>query len=80
VIANNHLLINTTPLGMFPNTEASALIPYQFLTSDHYLYDLIYNPSETQFLKQGTTRSAHTKNGLEMLHIQAERNWDIWNS
>lgn len=80
VIQNNHLLINTTPLGMFPNPNASALIPYQLLTSDHYLYDLIYNPAETQFLEQGKAYGANIKNGLEMLHIQAEKNWEIWNS
>ncbi|MCW3126811.1 MAG: Shikimate dehydrogenase substrate binding domain protein [Bacteroidetes bacterium] len=80
VLATHHLIINTTPLGMFPNTEESALIPYQYLTADHSLYDLIYNPTETQFLKKGREHNAQIKNGLEMLHIQAERNWEIWNS
>ena len=78
VIQTHHLIINTTPLGMFPNTDASALVPYSFLTPEHYLYDLIYNPVQTMFLKQGDQYGAQTKNGLEMLHLQAERNWEIW--
>ena len=80
VIQTHHLIINTTPLGMFPNTDASALVPYSFLTPEHYLYDLIYNPVQTMFLKQGDEYGAQTKNGLEMLHLQAEKNWAIWDS
>ena len=78
VILAHHLIINTTPLGMFPNPDQSASIPYSTLTPDHYLYDLIYNPAETQFLMQGRKSGAKTQNGLNMLHLQAEKNWEIW--
>lgn len=73
------LLINCTPLGMSPKTELCPEIPYKFITSNHYLYDLIYNPEETLFLKNGAKQGAVTKNGLEMLHLQAEAAWEIWN-
>ncbi|MBL3656242.1 shikimate dehydrogenase family protein [Fulvivirga sediminis] len=75
-----NLIINTTPLGMSPNTEEYPDIPYSELTANHFLYDLIYNPEETQFLLHGKTMGCNTKNGLEMLHIQAEKSWEIWNS
>lgn len=74
------LIINTTPVGAFPNIEAYPDIPYEFITSKHLLYDLVYNPAETEFLKRGKARGATTKNGLEMLHFQAEKAWEIWNS
>jgi shikimate dehydrogenase len=80
VIQSHHLIINTTPLGMFPDPNRSASIPYAALTSDHYLYDLIYDPAETQFLVQGIQQGAKTQNGLQMLHLQAEKNWDMWTS
>ncbi len=73
------LIINTTPLGMSPTLESKPNIPYNLLTSSHYLYDLVYNPLETQFLQLGRLAQSQTKNGLEMLHIQAELAWDIWN-
>jgi shikimate dehydrogenase len=60
--------------------DTSALIPYQALTADHYLYDLIYNPAETTFLRHGSEHGSHTKNGMEMLQLQAEKNWEIWNN
>ena len=75
----NKIIINTTPLGMFPNTESYPKIPYKTLTGKHLLFDLIYNPSETLFLKYGRVRNSQTKNGLEMLQIQAEESWNIWN-
>jgi shikimate dehydrogenase len=80
IIRDHTLIINTTPLGMFPDTEAAPDLPYTALTGDHYLYDLIYNPEETLFLREGRLNKAHTKNGLEMLYLQAEKNWEIWNA
>ena len=79
VMAAHLLIVNTTPLGMFPNAKHSPLVPYSMLTSSHFLFDLIYNPAETEFLYQGKRQGASIRNGLEMLHIQAERNWAIWN-
>ena len=78
IIAANKIIINTTPLGTFPNVEASPNIPYQALTSQHLLYDLVYNPTETAFLKQGRNMGATIKNGAEMLQLQALAAWDIW--
>ena len=80
-IMSEHLLIvNTTPLGTFPNVEECADIPYHMLGSKHLLYDLVYNPAETEFLKRGNAQGASCKNGMEMLHLQAEKSWEIWNS
>ncbi len=73
------LIINTTPLGMHPNLEDCPDIPYRLLGTEHYLYDLIYNPAETKFLTLGKEQGAKIKNGLEMLILQAERSWEIWN-
>jgi shikimate dehydrogenase len=74
------LIINTTPLGTFPNVDECPELPYEALTEKHFLYDLVYNPSETLFLKKGKTQGAHTMNGLKMLELQAEKGWQIWNS
>lgn len=74
------VIINTTPLGTFPKVDELPPLPYQFLTSEHLLYDLVYNPAETAFLKQGLQQGCQIKNGLEMLHLQAEKAWSIWNS
>ncbi len=80
-LINNHLLIiNATPLGMEPNIEKSPLIPYEALTPDHWLYDVVYNPANTLFLTRGAAMGAHVKNGLDMLHFQAEHAWFIWKS
>lgn len=73
------VIINTTPTGTFPNVDEYPSIPYQYLRPDHYLYDLIYNPAETTFLQMGKAKGALIKNGEEMLHIQAEESWRIWN-
>lgn len=73
------LVINTTPVGMYPDVAAAPKLPYAALQSDHLLYDLVYNPEETQFLKEGHQRGAATLNGLSMLYAQAERAWEIWN-
>lgn len=80
VIENHLLIINCTPLGTHPNIEKHPEIPYKLLTDQHFLYDLIYNPSETTFLKNGKEKGAIIKNGLEMLELQAEKSWEIWNS
>lgn len=76
----NKIIINTTPIGMIPNNKKFPKIPYESLTKEHLLFDLIYNPEETLFLKYGKTNKACTKNGLEMLQIQAETSWNIWNT
>ncbi len=73
------LIINTTPLGMSPNIESCPELPYDALTKDHILYDLVYNPEKTLFLRHGLSRGATVKNGLEMLRLQAEKSWEIWN-
>jgi len=74
------LVINTTPLGMFPVTDACPPLPYELITPQHFLFDLIYNPPVTQFLQQGKDRGALIQNGADMLVIQAEESWKIWNS
>jgi shikimate dehydrogenase len=73
------LIINTTPLGMFPDVNSFPEIPYQFIGPSHLLYDLVYNPAETEFLKKGKVQGASTVNGLSMLKQQAEEAWRIWN-
>lgn len=80
IMADYTVIINTTPLGTSPNVNECPNIPYEFLTSNHLLYDLIYNPSETLFLKKGKNNGCTIKNGLEMLQIQAELSWKIWNN
>ncbi|MBF8964823.1 shikimate dehydrogenase [Pontibacter sp. FD36] len=72
------LIINTTPLGMAPDTDSAPAIPYETLTTGHYLYDLVYNPEETLFLQKGRLAGAKTLNGLPMLHAQANAAWKIW--
>lgn len=78
VLNEHNIIINTTPVGMFPDVDASPNLPYEFLGSGHLLFDLIYNPEETLFLKFGRERGARTKNGLDMLHFQKEKCWEIW--
>lgn len=80
IVSQHKLIINTTPLGMHPHTDACAPIPYHAIGSKHLLYDLIYNPAETSFLRNGKQQGASIKNGLEMLELQAEASWHIWNS
>jgi len=76
----DEIIINTTPLGMYPDTESYPKIPYEKLTEKHLLFDLIYNPSESLFLKYGRAKNSQIKNGLKMLQIQAEASWSIWNN
>lgn len=80
IIREHTIIINTTPLGTFPNVDELPDIPYQYLSSTHLLYDLVYNPSETAFMREGRLRGCRVKNGEEMLHIQALRAWSIWNN
>lgn len=75
-----NLFINTTPLGMYPNINQAPDIPYHQLTGNDYLFDLVYNPTETLFLQRGKQQGAHIQNGLTMLQLQAEKSWEIWNS
>ena len=75
-----NIIINTTPLGAYPKITDSPQIPYKELNENHLLYDLIYNPQESAFLHFGKTKNCSIKNGLEMLEIQAESSWNIWNS
>lgn len=75
----HQLIINTTPLGMHPDTQSFPPIDFDKITPDHYVYDLIYNPARTTLLQRAEMRNANIKNGLEMLHMQAEKSWEIWN-
>ena len=78
-IKGHQIIINTTPLGMYPNVDQDPPIPYEALTSQHLLYDLTYNPPKTKFLQQGEAKGAKIINGYEMLVAQAEESWRIWN-
>ncbi len=80
LLTDSKLLINTTPLGMHPNTDTMPPIDYEQIGDGHYVYDLIYNPARTLFLQRAEIRGATIKNGLEMLHVQAEKSWRIWNN
>jgi shikimate dehydrogenase len=80
IIKEHCLIINTTPLGTFPDITTCPDIPYESLDETHLLYDLVYNPEESLFLKKGKAQKAHIKNGYEMLLLQADASWDIWNN
>lgn len=80
VLAHYPVLINTTPVGMFPAVTEAPPLPYEAITADHYLYDLVYNPAETLFMQKGKEQGATTCNGADMLAIQAEESWKIWNA
>lgn len=80
IIAENRMIVNCTPLGMFPNVNTKPDIPYEALTNRHFLYDLVYNPEETEFLREGRLRGAQIQNGYQMLVLQAEASWKIWNA
>jgi shikimate dehydrogenase len=79
-IAHFKLIINTTPLGMAPDMDTAPPLPYGSFGAGHFLYDLVYNPEETQFMKLGAASGAKTMNGLAMLRLQAEKSWEIWKS
>ncbi|MDC8003451.1 shikimate dehydrogenase [Aureisphaera galaxeae] len=80
IMASHFLIVNCTPLGTYPNVDECPSIPYQQITDKHFLFDLIYNPSETEFLKRGFAKGAKVCNGLKMLEYQAEKAWTIWKS
>ncbi|WP_158860755.1 shikimate dehydrogenase family protein [Lunatibacter salilacus] len=79
ILDSHRLLINTTPLGMYPHTEEMPPLPMERIGEDHYAYDLIYNPENTALMKAVASKGGKVKNGMEMLHLQAEAAWDIWN-
>ena len=79
IMAEHTVIVNCSPVGMFPHTDERPDLPYQFIGSHHILYDLVYNPDETLFMKSGKEQGATTKNGLEMLILQARAGWNFWN-
>ena len=79
IMSTHQLIVNASPVGTFPHSDVCPDIPYQLLTADHLLYDLVYNPEETLFLQKGKAQETVTKNGREMLEIQAAAAWEIWN-
>lgn len=79
IIEDHQLIVNTTPLGMSPNVNNCPDLPYHHLNEQHFLYDLVYNPEKTLFLKKGSANGASIKNGYDMLVLQAEKSWEIWN-
>lgn len=80
VLDEYSIIVNATPIGTFPKGDECPDIPYQYLTAQHYLFDLIYNPDETKFLQLGKEKKVVIQNGYQMLVLQAEENWKIWNS
>ncbi len=78
VLREHTIVVNCSPVGMHPHEDVAPTLPYECLTSNHLLYDLIYNPLETKFLRLGRERGAEIKNGLEMLHLQALAAWEFW--
>ena len=80
LLAAHPLIVNATPLGTYPRTDECPPLPYHALTPQHYLFDLVYNPAETLFLAKGKDAGAHVRNGFEMLCLQAEAAWEIWNA
>lgn len=79
IVTTATLIVNTTPVGTSPHVNQAPPFPFEFIGSGHLLYDLVYNPAETQFLKDGKARGARIKNGYEMLELQANASWEIWN-
>ncbi|MFN8353752.1 MAG: shikimate dehydrogenase [Spirosomataceae bacterium] len=79
IISSHQLIINCSPLGTYPNINTCPDIPYQYLTPQHFLYDLVYNPAETLFMTKGLAQGATVINGLPMLQLQAEKAWEVWN-
>ena len=80
VVREYNVIVNCTPVGMYPHTEECPLLPYEAMDGHTILYDLIYNPDETLFMKKGAERGAIVKNGLEMLFLQALASWEFWNN
>ena len=80
VLAAHHVIINCSPVGMYPHVDEAPRLPYHLLTPQHLCYDLVYNPLETAFMRKASEQGAQVKNGLEMLHLQAEAAWNYWNA
>jgi shikimate dehydrogenase len=80
ILEAHTIVVNCTPVGTYPDVDECPPIPYQYIGPQHYLFDLVYNPSTTKFLEQGKAKGATVVNGYEMLVLQAEENWRIWNS
>ncbi len=80
VLTDHKVIVNCSPVGMYPHIDEAPALPYASLTPHHLLFDLIYNPEITRFMQQGAQKGATVKNGLEMLHLQALASWDIWNA
>jgi shikimate dehydrogenase len=80
IVESHHLIINSSPVGTHPNINDCPNIPYDYISKQHYLFDLVYNPEETKFLSNGKKMGALIKNGAKMLELQAERSWEIWNN
>ena len=80
MLIENELIVNATPLGMFPEIDKKPDLNYRCLNENHILFDLVYNPSVTAFLKKGKEQGCKIIGGLEMLHLQAEKSWEIWNN
>ncbi len=80
LMSQYEVIVNCSPVGMFPHTDECPQLPYQSLTPNHLLYDLVYNPTVTLFMRLGARQGAQVKNGLEMLHLQAIASWDFWHS
>lgn len=78
IMAETDLIINATPIGMYPDINSFLPIPYNLINGSHYLYDLVYNPETTVFLKKGLEQGARVQNGMKMLHLQAEKAYEIW--
>ena len=72
------VIVNCSPVGMFPKVDECPALPYEAMNENHLLYDLVYNPLETLFMKKGAAQGATVKNGLEMLHLQAIASWEFW--
>lgn len=79
IMTTHTVIINTTPVGMYPHVEDEVPLPYRFITPEYLLFDLVYNPVKTKFLSRGEEKGAQIKNGWEMLVLQAEESWKIWN-
>ena len=80
VLAAHHVVVNCSPVGMYPHVDEAPRLPYHLLTPQHLCYDLVYNPLETAFMRKASEQGAVVKNGLEMLHLQAEAAWNYWNA
>lgn len=78
IIASHKLIVNATPLGTFPDIEKMPAIPYEFLSEEHFLYDMVYNPTETAFMRNGAAHGGQVTNGISMLEIQAEESWELF--